>query len=67
MAYSKAKVKSNGEKASLYFQPILMGNKSDKYINKIQQDATDAGIYYCKLILHVSGVCRPHHQEYIKL
>ena len=37
------------------------------YINKIQQDATDAGINYCKLTLHVSGVYRPHHQEYIKL
>jgi len=36
-------------------------------IIKIQQDATGAGIYYCKLTLHVSGVYRPHHQEYIKL
>jgi len=35
-------------------------------INKIQQDATGAGIYYCKLTLHVSGIYRPHHQ-YIKL
>ena len=26
------------------------------YINKIQQDATGAGIYYCKTALHVSGV-----------
>jgi len=22
---------------------------------------------YCKITLHVSGVCRTHHQEYIKL
>jgi len=29
---------------------------SSFYINKIQQDATDAGIYYCKLTVHVSGV-----------
>jgi hypothetical protein len=35
------------------------------YINKIQQYATDAGIYYCKITLHVSGVYRTHHQEYI--
>jgi len=40
---------------------------SSLYSNKIQQDATDAGIYYCKLTLHVSGVYRTHHQEYIKL
>ena len=26
-----------------------------------------AGFYYCKLTLHVSGVYRPHHQEYMKL
>jgi len=32
--------------------------------NKMQKKA---GIYYCKLTLHVSGVYRPHHQEYIKL
>ena len=38
-----------------------------KYINKIQQDATDTGINYCKITLHVSGVYRTHHQEYIKL
>jgi len=37
------------------------------YINNIQQDATDAGFHYCKFTLHVSGVYRPHHQEYIKL
>jgi len=37
------------------------------YINKIQQDATNAGIYHCKLTLHVSGVYRLHHKEYIKL
>jgi len=37
------------------------------YTNKIQQDATDAGVYYCTLTLHVSGFYRPHHQEYIKL
>ena len=40
---------------------------SSFYINRIQQDATDAGFYYCKITLHVSGVYRPHHQEYIKL
>ena len=22
---------------------------------------------YCKITLHVSGVCRTHHQDYIKL
>ena len=32
--------------------------------NKMQQYAS---IYYCKLTLHISGVYRPHHQEYIKL
>jgi len=26
-----------------------------------------AGIYYCRITLHVSGVYRTHHQEYIKL
>ena len=40
---------------------------SSFYINKIQQYATNAGFYYCKLTLHVSGVYWPHHQEYIKL
>ena len=32
--------------------------------NKMQQYA---GIYFCKITLHVSGVYRTHHQEYIKL
>jgi hypothetical protein len=32
--------------------------------NKMQQYA---GIYFCKIILHISGVNRTHHQEYIKL
>ena len=27
----------------------------------------NAGIYYCKITLHVSGVYRTHHEEYIKL
>ena len=31
---------------------------------KMQQHA---GIHYCKTTLHVSGVCRTHHHEYIKL
>ena len=34
---------------------------------EIQQDATDAGIYYCKLTLNVSGVYQPHCHAYIKL
>jgi len=37
------------------------------YINKIQQDATGAAIYYCKTALHVPGFHWPHHQEHIKL
>ena len=40
------------------------------YINKIQQDATLCrylGVIYCKITLHISGVHRTHHQEYIKL
>jgi len=37
------------------------------YINKIQQDATNAGIYYCKTALDVSGVHWHNHQEHIKL
>ena len=40
---------------------------SSFYINKIQQDATDTGIYCCKITLRVSGVSRPYHQEYITL
>ena len=32
--------------------------------NKMQQYA---GIYYCKITLHVSGVYRPHHQQYVEL
>jgi hypothetical protein len=32
--------------------------------NKMQQYAV---IFYCKITLHVSGVHRTHHQEYIKL
>jgi hypothetical protein len=30
MAYSKAKLKSSGDKASLYFIPVWIGNLSDK-------------------------------------
>jgi len=37
------------------------------YIYKIQQDATDASIFYYKITVHVSVVYRSHHQEYIKL
>jgi hypothetical protein len=40
---------------------------SSFYINKIQKYATRAGIYYCKITVHVSVVYRPHHQECIKL
>ena len=25
------------------------------------------GVYYCKITLHISGVYRTHHQEYIEL
>ena len=35
--------------------------------NKIQQDARNAGIYYCNFTLIVSGVYRTHRQENIKL
>jgi len=31
MAYSKAKLKSNGDRASPCFKPFLIGNSSDKY------------------------------------
>ena len=37
------------------------------YINKIQRDASMQVFIYCKITLHVSGVYRTHHQEYIKL
>ena len=38
------------------------------YINKIQQDATVCRyLFTAKLLKHVSGVHRTHHQEYIKL
>jgi hypothetical protein len=33
MAYSKAKLKSNGDRASPYFRPFSIGNVSDKYTN----------------------------------
>ena len=36
-------------------------------ISNMQKDTTDADIYYCKFTLHVSGIYRTHHQEYIKL
>ena len=32
MAYSKAKLKSNGDKASPCFKPFLIGNMSDKFL-----------------------------------
>jgi hypothetical protein len=32
MAYSKAKLKTNGDKASTYFKPFLTDNMSDKYL-----------------------------------
>jgi hypothetical protein len=32
MAYSKAQLKSNGDKASPYFQPSFKGNMSEKKI-----------------------------------
>jgi len=36
---------------------LIRSNKMQKY----------AGIYYCKIILYVSGVYRTHRQEYTKL
>ena len=50
----------------LTFAYIARGFVTGIYINNIQQNAKDAGIYYCKLTLHVSDVYRTHH-EYIKL
>ena len=32
MAYSKAKLKSNGDRASPCFKPLLIGNMSDKFL-----------------------------------
>jgi len=32
MAYSKAKLKSNGDKAPPCFKPFLIGNMSDKFL-----------------------------------
>ena len=32
MAYSKAKLKSNGDRASPCFKPFLIGNMSDKFL-----------------------------------
>jgi hypothetical protein len=32
MAYSKAKLKSNGDRASPCFKPFLIGNISDKFL-----------------------------------
>jgi hypothetical protein len=32
MAYSKAKLKSNGDRASPCFKPFLIGNVSDKFL-----------------------------------
>jgi len=32
MAYSKAELKSNGDKASPYFKPFVIGNMSDKLL-----------------------------------
>jgi hypothetical protein len=32
MAYSKVKLKSNGDKASPRFKPFLIGNMSDKFL-----------------------------------
>jgi hypothetical protein len=43
MAYSKAKLKSNGDKASPCLRPFWMGNLSDKYL--------PVGLYY-KLYLN---------------
>ena len=38
------------------------------YINKIQRDATARRcLFTANITLHVSGVYRTHHQEYIKL
>ena len=34
--------------------------------NEIQQHAVYI-LFYCNITLHVSGVVRTHHQEYIKL
>jgi len=33
MAYSKAKLKSNGDRASPYFKPMLIGNMSDTFLS----------------------------------
>jgi len=37
MAYSKAKLKSNGNKASPCFKPFLIGNMSDKCLLTVLQ------------------------------
>jgi hypothetical protein len=37
----------------------------DCYINKIQQDATVCRYLFSAKSLHISGVHRTHHQEYI--
>ena len=41
MAYSKAKLKSNGDKASPFFKAFIVGNKSDKFL-------------LCRTLLYVS-------------
>jgi hypothetical protein len=35
MAYSKAKLKSNGDRASPCFRPFWIGDVSDKYLHRL--------------------------------
>ena len=57
------------------FNVVLQSNRRDIrrilflfHINKIQKRCNSIQAFiYCKITLHVSGVYRKHHQEYIKL
>jgi len=55
MAYSKAKLKSIGDRASPCFKPFL-----------VQLDAIISQIYFWNKNLHVSDSSSVHHQEFFK-
>ena len=59
---------SCGEYATNTVWTLVLLPPLELYINKFQQDATVCKVFiYCRITLHVSGVHRTHHQEYIKL
>jgi len=58
MAYYKAKLKSNGDRASPCFKPFLIGNMSDKQETKNNKYVAWNMDITWEINLHISGTQR---------